>query len=83
MYHPIEKDPWIVKKIYQFYKQHQVQTEIMLSSADDQVHLRRYHLTTNQIYWQNLKLMNEKSPALSTNGIVQAEPSAAALKAIT
>ncbi|GJC31231.1 transaldolase [Acinetobacter sp. KAM398] len=34
MYYPIEKDPGVlsVKKIYQFYKQHQVQTEIMGAS---------------------------------------------------
>ena len=34
MYYPIEKDPGVlsVKKIYQFYKQHAVKTEIMGAS---------------------------------------------------
>lgn len=85
MYYPIEKDPGVlsVKKIYQFYKQHQVQTEIMgasFRSIDQVLALAGCDLLTvaPNLLAELEADEREVAAALSTNGIqVQAEPLAA------
>ncbi len=82
MYYPIEKDPGVlsVKKIYQFYKQYQVQTEIMgasFRSIDQVLALAGCDLLTvaPNLLAELEADEREVTAALSTNGIlVQAEP---------
>lgn len=85
MYYPIEKDPGVlsVKRIYQFYKQYQVQTEIMgasFRSIDQVLALAGCDLLTvaPNLLAELETDEREVAAALSSNGIqVQDKPLAA------